>query len=280
MIERAGVLNQVALGAIAGLERRCVAADGGRLKLEWGALRTRPADAMRDLLWWNDGRLLGFLGIYGYRTGWFEVTGMVDPDHRRRGIARTPLQTARPLLRAAGGEQMLLVVPRTSSAGREFAHAFGMSYEHSEHALRLSGAPAEGEANAALSLRQAEEEDIPALSALYLDAFGMDEVDPDRLTGKRSRTLMIVHDGEVVGTVAASLDGTRAGVYGFVVAAALRGRGIGAQVLRLVCRDLFDAGVEYVDLDVEVKNDRALRLYTSVGFESLATDDYYELALS
>ncbi len=87
MIEQARGLNQAALEAIAGLERRSVAADGGRLKLEWGALRTRPADAVRDLLWWDNGRLLGFLGIYGYRTGRFEVTGMVDPDHRRRGAS-------------------------------------------------------------------------------------------------------------------------------------------------------------------------------------------------
>ncbi len=88
-----------------------------------------------------------------------------------------------------------------------------MSYEHSEHALRLNQRPADGEADAALSLRPAHAQDIPVLSALYLDAFGMDEVDPDRLTGGRSRTLMIVHDGEVLGTVAASLDGARRGLW-------------------------------------------------------------------
>ena len=45
------------------------------------------------------------------------------------------------------------------------------------------------------------------------------------------------------------------------------------------CNELFDAGADHVELEVEVDNDRALGLYTSVGFSLVATDDYYELTL-
>ncbi len=101
MIEQAHGLTDSALEAIAGLERRVVAADGGRLKLEWGVLRSRPVDEVRDLLWWEDGRLLGFLGLYVFSGQDLEVTGMVDPDARRRGIGRELFDAALPLCRAA-----------------------------------------------------------------------------------------------------------------------------------------------------------------------------------
>ncbi len=279
MIEQAQGLNTAALEAIASLERRCLAVDGGRLKLEWGTLRSRKAGEVRDLLWWEDGELCGFLGIYGYRAGVFEVTGMVDPLKRRRGIGRALLDEALTMLGTLGGGQVLLVVPRASAGGHGLAQSCGMVYEHSEHALRLDARSAAAPTGPQLSLRQATEADIPLLSGLYLDAFGDGEVNSDRLCGERSRTLVIMLDGTAVGTIALARDGARGGVYGFVIDRSLRGRGIGGRVLRQACGELFDAGVEYVDLEVEVNNDRALGLYTAVGFRALATDDYYKLAL-
>ena len=279
MLELAQGLNDAALEAIADLERRVVAADGGRLKLEWGTLRTRPADAVRDVLFWEEGRLVGFLGIYGFNWPWLEVTGMVDPDARRRGIARALFDAALPICRAAGKDRLLLVVPRVSPGGRPFAASLGMNPHHSEHALRLRTRPASA-ADPALALRTATTDDIPALSRLYQDGFGDGgEVDPSRLMSERSRTLIIERDGETAGTVAVTAEGPRAAVYGFVVDADLRGRGIGRDILARVCRDALDHGAEYVDLEVEVANDHALGLYTSTGFEPVSTEDYYELKL-
>lgn len=281
MIEHARGLTDTALEAIAGLERRTVAADGGRLKLEWSVLRERPRDQVRDLLWWESERLLGFLGIYGFNWPWLEITGMVDPDARRRGIGRALVEAALPLCREHGRERLLMVVPRTSPGGRGLAEDLGMTHDHSEHALTLDRRPARsGPDDASLSLRQATVDDIPVLSALFREGFGDDgHVDPDRLATARSRTLMIVRGDEPLGTIAVARDGDRGAVYAFVVRPDLRGRGIGRQVLRRVCDELLDAGAARVHLEVEVDNDRALGLYTAVGFRAVATDDYYALTL-
>ncbi len=280
MIEQAHGLTNSALEAIADLERRVVAADGGRLKLEWGLLNSRPPSQVSDLLWWDGESLLGFLGIYGFNWEHLELTGMVDPAARRRGIARELVAAALPLCRGLGKDQLLMVVPRTSPGGREFAQSLGMTYEHSEHALRLPARPDAADGGSDLGLRQATQDDIPYLSALYLEAFGHGHVDPERLLGERSRTLMIARSDETMGTIAVAREDQRGAIYGFVVGADWRGRGIGREVLRTVCQNLFDAGVGYVDLEVEVENDHALALYSSVGFAPMATDDYYELRLS
>ena len=280
MIEQPQGLTNSALEAIASLERRVVAADGGRLKLEWGVLHSRPTDRVSDLLWWENDRLVGFLGIYGFNWGHLEVTGMVDPDARRRGIGSALLGAALPLCRASGKTRLLLVVPRNSPGGERFARGRGMTYEHSEHALTLRTRPAAGDQDG-IELRRATVEDIPVLSKLYDDAFhDGGHVDPDRLASDGRQTLLILREGAPVGTIAVDRDAARGAIYGFAVDPAWRGRGIGREVLRRVCAEQFDTGADRVALEVEVENDGALGLYTSVGFEMQATEDYYELILS
>ena len=279
-IEQAQGLTNTALEAIADLERRVLSVDAGRLKLEWGALRSRPADEVRDLLWWEDARLLGFLGIYGSGRHHLELAGMVDPAARRRGIGRELLRAALPLVAARGVRRILTIVPRPSAAGPEFCRSFGMTHEHSEHALCLAARPSATELDPRLGLRQARTDDIPLLSELFRDGFGDDGyVDPDRLADGRSSMQMITLEGESVGTIALARDGARGAIHGFVVASRRRGRGIGREALRRACNALFDDGADRVELEVEVDNERALELYTSVGFEPVATDDYYELVI-
>jgi ribosomal protein S18 acetylase RimI-like enzyme len=278
MLQLAHGLTDTALEAIAGLERRVVAADGGRLKLEWSTLRSRPAGTVRDLLWWEHGRLLGFLGIYGFNWQHLEVTGMVEPDARGRGIGRALFDAALPLCRELDKQSLLLVVPRVSPGGAQLARAYGMTLEHSEHALRLGARPA-ASTDPTIRLRQPTVADLPALADLYSEGFGDAPVNLEEMITRESPPLIITREGEVAGTVAVVREGQRGAIYGFIVAAHLRGRGIGRQVLRQACRDLFDDGMTHVDLEVEVENDRALGLYTSVGFELEATDDYYELVL-
>lgn len=93
------------LDAIAALERRVVDHDGARLKLEWGHLRSRAGERPEDLLWCEDGRLLGFLGLYRFGGTTVELAGMVDPDARRRGIGTALLDAALAECRVRGHAQ-------------------------------------------------------------------------------------------------------------------------------------------------------------------------------
>ena len=265
-------LTPADLDAVADLERRVVAADGGRLKLEWGTLRERDGSRVEDLLAWQGDRLVGFLGTYAF-GGPAELAGMVDPDARGQGLGGELLDAALALLRERAAPSALLVVPRASAAGRALALARGGSLHHSEHALVLTGEPADGPSDPALTLRAAGPGDAAAVAALVTHGFG----DPTTPTAADlARTLVAERDGHVVATLRADPEG---GVYGFVVEPGLRGRGIGRDVLRRTCRRLLAAGVEQVHLEVEVDNEHALGLYTSLGFVRDTTEDYYTLPL-
>ena len=61
---------------------------------------------------------------------------------------------------------------------------------------------------------------------------------------------------------------------------AWRGRGIGRAALGRACEQLRAEGTHRVGLEVDTENDRALTLYTSIGFTPVATEDYFALPLS
>jgi len=83
MLEFARGLSDRALRGIAELEARVIAADGGRLKLEWRVLRVRSGREVEDLLWWDGGRCLGFLGLYAFGA----PAGRDRHRAARRGVA-------------------------------------------------------------------------------------------------------------------------------------------------------------------------------------------------
>lgn len=258
-----------------------VEADGGRLKLEWGRLRRRSGDRVEDLLWWEGDRLVGFLGFYGFGSS-VELAGMVAPDVRRRGIGTALLDAAVDVCRGLDCRQALLIVPRPSVAGRRLALGRGAVLDHSEHALVLSEDPAAGPQDPTLRLRAASRADVAAISRVLEEAFGQPPPEDlaSRLDSPHARTLVIEVTGATVGTLHLNREGDDAGIYGFAIDPSWQGRGFGRDALRRACQQLRAEGARRIRLEVEVENDRALALYTSIGFEPVMTEDYFSLPLS
>ncbi|GAB1641847.1 GNAT family N-acetyltransferase [Krasilnikovia sp. MM14-A1259] len=275
MINLSAGLPPATLNAIADLERRVVAADGGRLKLEWNSLRHRSGKDVEDVLWWDGERLLGFLGIYTHGAPTLELAGMVDPAARRRGIGTALLDAALRVCQDREHSSILLVVPRTSVAGRTLAQGRGGTLDHSEHALEMPGEPAEVPADPRVTIRAATAVDQPAVRELLRVGFGWE---PPETAGQDPNTLVVEQGGEPIGTVRLIHEEGRAGVYGFVIHPDHQGRGIGRDVLHRLCRKALADGATAVHLEVATDNDRALNLYTSLGFQLVMTEDYYELS--
>jgi ribosomal protein S18 acetylase RimI-like enzyme len=278
VLEAARGLSPDALRAIADLEGRTVAADGGRLKLEWATLRGRSGDKAEDFLWWDEDQLLGFAGIYAHGGPHAELTGMVDPAARRRGIGAALLGAALAQLREAGHESVLLIVPRSSPGGQALAKKRGGELDHSEHALVLHGEPTAGRNDPAITLRNATADDGPEVVRIFNSAFDWTPSNAgERLSSPTSWTVLAERDGRVVGTLRASLHDDVGSVHGFAVDKPLQGQGIGRDVLRRVCHDLRERGAQQVALEVDVANENALGLYTSLGFEPVISEDYFTI---
>ncbi len=270
-------LSPAALQAIADLEHRVVAADGGRLKLEWNALRQRAGHDVEDLLWWDGPRLLGFLGIYAHGAPVLELAGMVDPGARGRGIGAALLDEAVRVCRTREHTATVLIVPRPSAAGRALALRHGGTLDHSEHALRLVGQPAQVPAKPGVTVRAATAADLPGVHEILHLGFGWRPPVADGPAGVDPDTLVIERDNVLVGTVRLIHEQNTAGIYGFAIHPDHQGHGIGRDVLHRLCRKARAEGAASVNLEVATDNDRALNLYTSLGFTQVATEDYYAL---
>jgi ribosomal protein S18 acetylase RimI-like enzyme len=281
VLERAAGLSARDLEAIAELERQVVEADGGRLKLEWGRLRRRSGERVEDLLWWEGDRLLGFLGFYGFGSS-LELAGMVAPDSRRRGIGAALLDGAVPLYRGLGCREALLIVPRPSAAGKRLALRRGAVLDHSEHALLLSEDPTSGPQESRLTLRPATEADLAVISRVLEEGFGQPPPDDlaTRLDAPNERTVVVEVSGSIVGTLRLIREGDGAGIYGFAIDPSWQGRGLGRDALRRACEQLRAEGARRIRLEAAVENERALGLYTSLGFKPVTTEDYFSLPLS
>lgn len=280
MLEPARTLSPRALDALAALEARVVASDGGRLKLEWATLRSRSGDDVHDLLWWDGDRLLGFLGLYSFGPD-LEIVGMVDPTAHRRGIGTALLDAGVVLARQRGFRDALLVTPRQSPGGVAFVQRRKATLHHSEHALVLEGDPVEGRADPRVSLRTATPHDAADVGRMLVAVFGGSSAGlAERIASDAARTLLVDIDELPVGTLRVTLENGVGGIYGFAVDPPWQGRGIGRDALRRACRLLRTDGAERVALEVAVDNEHALRLYTSLGFTAVATEDYYSLPLS
>jgi ribosomal protein S18 acetylase RimI-like enzyme len=277
VLEQAAGLTPEALQAVAELERQVVEADGGRLKLEWDNLRSRSGDRVEDLLWWEGERLLGFLGIYTFGES-PELAGMVAPGARGRGIGAALLDAAVALCRERSDRPPLLVVPRQSIDGKRLALRRGGTLDHSEHHLVLFGQPSSGPHKPEIHLRPATGPDVPLVVSLLEHGFGWSG--PDDLGDRLQRTALVELCGAVVGTLFLERDNEEeASIFGFVIDPSLHGRGIGRAALRQACEQLRADGARRISLDVDVANDHALGLYTSIGFTPVTTEDYFALPL-
>jgi ribosomal protein S18 acetylase RimI-like enzyme len=279
VLEAARGLSPEALRALADLEQRTIAVDGGRLKLEWSSLRGRSGDKLEDFLWWDGDRLLGFAGIYAHGGPNAELAGMVDPAARRGGIATALLDAALAQLLDSGHDSVLLITPRSSVGGQALAAKRNAVLDHSEHALVLHGEPTPGRTDPAITLRNATNDDVPEIKRIFDAAFDWTPPDLfDRLSSPTSWTVLAERDGRAVGTLRASLHDDVGAVHGFAVDPPLQGKGIGRDVLRRTCHDLREQGAERVELEVDVANENALGLYTSLGFEPVISEDYYSVS--
>jgi len=272
---------------IAGIEElaaACVAIDGGRLKLEWRTIKTRPADKVNDFLWIGPDGLVGFLGLYGFRSDQIEICGMVHPSWRRQGIFSRLFETAIAEAAGKGASNVLMVVDRLYEAGAAFARSVGGTIEHSEHRMVLGNDPAAYVPDPLVRVRPAELFDAAFIVSCLTEAFDLpapqldlDEI--EELAKSYPGTFVIELGENLVGTIRQERDEDSADIYGFAVTAPYRGRGIGRQVLSGIARQLVFEGVSRVGLEVSTMNDSALGLYRSCGFEVTGTEDYYEVQL-
>jgi len=88
-------LTDAEIAEIRQLASICDAHDHATIRVNWEMLANRPKDAVNDILYYQNGALVGCLSLYSFSRREAEASGMVYPEFRRKGIFRALMMTAR-----------------------------------------------------------------------------------------------------------------------------------------------------------------------------------------
>jgi ribosomal protein S18 acetylase RimI-like enzyme len=273
-------LTDAELTAIEQLTDICNSYDGLHMRLSW--LRTSPpSDETNDFLYYEGGKLAGYLNISSYGTKEKELIGMVHPDDRRKGIFRALLAAAKEECLRGGVQKLILICEHVSHSGLAFVEAIGAQHDFSEHEMVLGGFHERGSFDERFRIRDAGSGDAEALISIMATDF--DDVEQagyyvtEFLQRPKQRFYLGLLDGEAVGCLRLDEMDDEVGIYGFVVRPEYRGRGYGRQILEEAIRTIQAEGAKRILLDVETDNTNAIGLYRSCGFQVKTTYDYYSL---
>lgn len=281
-------LNEVELAAIRQLTHICDSYEGLHMRILWDMLQARPGIEVNDFLYYEGKALVGYLAMDSWGIDERELTGMVHPEYRRKGIGRTLLNAAREECLSRGIKQVILVCERTSASGQAFARSVGGRLDFSEHEMVLEHFQERNLFDERLFFRAADSADLEALAIIQAGSFG-DSLEETRHT--QSRLLQepncyiyiatfgeaAVGCGEPVGTLRLHEAQDRIGIYGFGILPDYRRRGYGRQMLEEAIRTIRIRSQKMIMLEVETDNLNAIGLYRSCGFEINTTYDYYAI---
>lgn len=287
---RKQVLEKKDIAEIRQLADLCNQHEQLHMRISWAELSSREGDEYSDLLYYQDDQLVGYLVLDSVGGGSErELTGMVHPAYRRKGIFTTLFRTAQEDCARLSIPHVILVCERTSVSGRGFVQFVGAVLELSEHEMWLTNFQERAAFDDRLSFQQATLEDLDALVAVQSQSFGVPEILSRQSILRRFKdpTCRIflarfggseVECGEPVGLLRLQEEGDVVGIYGFGVMPDYRGRGYGRQMLEEAIRLSRSESEKPIMLDVDTSNERALGLYLSCGFEIKTTYDYSHVA--
>lgn len=277
---RMQTLSQPVLAEIQQLADVCNRFEGLDLKLNWGVLRSRPAHQTNDFLYYESGQLVGFLALYNFNSKEGEISGMVHPDWRRRGIFTTLFHAVREECQRRGVPELLFIVEHTARSGAAFVQHIGARLHHSEYKMVLHEAKMPPRWSEELEFRSARPEEAPILSRITTISFDLPEQDvdwysADSLQDPERGYYVGLLNGVVIGKLDIFYSEERVLIVGFGVLPEYRGRGYGRQILARTLQELTARGEKRVELEVVTENQSALSLYKSVGFKETNSYDYY-----
>ena len=294
-------LNQADCDAIRTLYTQCVQSDSIELKLEleyklshaYNSTNQAELTELNEFMCWDADRLIGYIGICGFGGGSapLEITGMVHPDYRRQGVFTQLHRLVMAECERRKAHTFLGLCDDRAVPGKEFLKKIGARYRESEFEMYLYGDPKYAGDDPLRGIRfqkatNADAGEVDRQNRIYFNKeYALSEEGaPDEPAllpeeeEKRGMTIWLAFQGErIVGKVNLVSGGETGAIYGLGVLPEYRGKGYGRAILLGAVQMLRAARAQRVLLQVAAKNDTALSLYQSCGFQVTSVMNYYAI---
>ncbi|KPU52700.1 GNAT family N-acetyltransferase [Bacillus wiedmannii] len=246
-------------------------------------LTARNNEEVSDFLFYDNTQLIGALSMYDFeRPTKLELIGFVHPNYRKQHIGTTLLQTAMKEIRIREADEALLIMNGHSASGKEFARHMKLPYLYSEYSMEFKAKEVQKTTKNSIQLTLASSGSLLDLIEISSKTFG----DSAKNTATWLQKMMnspsyqvycALIDEKVIGTITVSEQEQSTTLSGFAVHPSYQGKGYGKDILSYMVHTLITKRISTIELDVETKNNHALKLYTQCGFEMKKKHDYYNV---
>lgn len=275
MIHQSRKLSTEQRHDLALLRLSCQAVDGNTIPIYPELLASERMYAA-NFLYYDQGHIIGFLAVFFFYEQAVEISLLIHPDWRKKGIARQLFKASLPLLEQEAVASVYFSRPQGLPSAA--LKACGLGYSSSEYRLSLTDKKT-ALAATTLVIRQANLADLEALCALDEACFGPDldnEVQLKTLVQAPNYVLLL---GEMAGCVLAKvhlcIQDDALILSNLAVMPTAQRQGYGRALIEASIARMSALQKTKLSLDVESKNARALNLYLQCGFQIENACDYF-----
>lgn len=209
-----------------------------------------------------------------------EVSGFVHPSYRKKGIFKNLLEKAETDLSACNFPSLLFVCNDQSESGLQMLKNAEVPYDFTEYSMKCdTGIPYQ---ETGITLKRAFKKSVEEFIALNVSIFeGSAENARMMLENTFQSTdrhcYAFHHNNSVIGMgcVSYTKPEDTAFIFGFGILPEYRGKGLGKLALSEMAHFIHTTYKKSAGLEVNSRNQAALSLYTSLGFETESAYHYY-----
>jgi ribosomal protein S18 acetylase RimI-like enzyme len=258
----------------------CKEIDGNSIPF-YAHLLTEERVLPSTFLYYEDHKLIGFLSAFFFYENACEVSLMIAPAKRKKGIARKLLRELLPLLDSEGIDSLIFsIVEGIDKSWLELHH---FQYQNTEYEMQRNSTQPVRINRHSLRIRDANEADIPALCSIDFLCF------PNQPLSLSTRLFQIVHDSNysliaaelgdaLIGKAQIHWQEDKARLTDIGIIPTQQGKGLGTELMSYCINHAISSGKYNLLLDVETNNQNALRLYTNLGFSSTNSCDFWVIS--
>ena len=226
-------------------------------------------------LYFQEGELLGLLTVYADDED-VELSILVHPNHRRKGIARALFKSFKEETASYPIRSVTFQTERVFLDGHpDLASHWGLvEDEETETWLGRDRTSYALDSRSDVKVLLADPVYVEEIAQLHYQAFS----DPEETLEVSRRYItealkdsdgllyILLKEGQVIGVCTVDLSGNSNYLYGLAVAEAYRGQGYGSYLAKSVVNQLIAQNDKSFQIAVEDSNVSAKRLYEKIGF--------------
>lgn len=257
-------------------------AEDGNIIATYTCMLSKDRPRLCNTLYYSKKKLVGFLSTFFFYENACEVSVMVKPDYRKRGLARHMINDILPLIRSEKIDNLIFSTPHETN--KKWLLAKGFRYQRCEYQMQRQDAHAPLIPESSLTIRAATSDDLAILCALDKACFAVHQPDTllhfhNLLYDPNYRIFVSELDGVVIGKAHLDMQRDNTRLTDIAVLPDFQGRGFGSKMIAYCINYSLAENQSKITLNVETNNQQALKIYTGLGFVIENAYDFWTIPI-